>query len=220
MHANNEAVDSGCIVGPMFSGLLPVRSDQEVLFGQLVRSISLCERLACLAWSIRLLDGGFVLRVGGHEAMTAMAYPHAPQRSMHSNPAQVLVLVQLALAGAEPEHMADLSVGSCIERMRDDAWPAPLWRYSGSFVATSERGTSPTKAQLTADLRRLAPAHRLFLQQASESVGATRARSAGPDTAWVYSYAWQICGQRYSRKGWHAQPGRVAGTSRRRGSQA
>lgn len=197
----NEILIGEHDVARTFSDLLPVRKDQEVLFGQLVRTLAACESFGCHARSIVLLDGGFLLKLGAIEALMVFAYPHSPRVAAPERLERALVLIQMTLAGADVEQLGShLSVGNRVERLPDGGLPCPLWRYSGSFLASSERGSHPTRSALTTDLQKVAAAHRQFLQQACEIVRGTRGSRSSPAGESIYQYAWSICGERHSRK--------------------
>lgn len=197
----NELLIGEADVARTFSDLLPVRRDQEVLFGQLVRTVAACEGFGCHARSIVLLDGGFLLKLGTVEALMAFAYPHSPRVAAPDRLERALVLIQMTLAGADVERTARrLALGNRVERLPHDVLPGPLWRYTGSFLASSERGSHATRSALTNDLQRVAAAHRLFLQQACGLVRGTRAGRSNPAGESIYQYAWTVCGERHSRK--------------------
>ncbi len=53
-----------------FNDALPLISDQQVIFQQLMDSIAYCAELGSSAWCVTKLDNGFRLNVGQVEAMT------------------------------------------------------------------------------------------------------------------------------------------------------
>jgi hypothetical protein len=54
----------------MYDDALPLKSDQQLLFSQLLDSIEFVERSGSAAWSLTILANGFRLNVGQVEALT------------------------------------------------------------------------------------------------------------------------------------------------------
>jgi len=97
----------------------------------------------------------------------------------------------------------DIALGSHIEAHQLAGFSAPLWRYEGSFLASSEHGPDESKAALARDLRLVAPAHRRLIELACdppEGCVSRSSRGGQSDSEAVYRYGWRVCGVRYSRK--------------------
>lgn len=182
-------------IATMFNEVVPLRSDQKVIFGQLLDAITYCEQLGSAAWSITLHESGFRLNVGQVEAMTWRYTLFSAKESGedHDTPFSD---IRILLAGSDcltkietPNrfgHINELfykSVGT------------QHWCYTGTFLISTQAQPDESRAVVVDHLARLRDNHHQFLKLACTTAsGKIRQKSnfSQHHCASLYAYACSV----------------------------
>lgn len=175
----------------MFNFYMPLRSDQQLVFSQLLDSISYCEQLGSSAWSITISVYGLRLNVGAVEAMT-WGFERARDDSSDFKFSHIRIL----LAGPDCQGKIDKSneCGS-IDEMSYKSVGAQHWCYTGKFQISTTAEPDPSRDVVAADLARLRDNHHQFLKLAcTTSTGKLRQKSnfAISHCESLYAYACSV----------------------------
>lgn len=178
-------------VESMFNYYMPLRSDQQLVFSQLLDSISYCEQLGSSAWSITISANGLRLNVGAVEAMT-WGFQYALNDSSDLKFSHIRVL----LAGPDCLSKIDESneCGS-IDEMSYKPVGAQHWCYSGIYQISMTTSPDQSHDVVAADLARLRDNHHQYLKLAcTTSTGKLRQRSnfAQHHCESLYAYACSV----------------------------
>lgn len=178
-------------VAAMFNHVMPLRSDQHLVFSQLIDSISYCEQLGSSAWSITISVRGLRLNVGAVEALT-WGFAHA----LHEDDVSKYSSIRILLAGADCVDKIDNSdeIGS-IDELAYKSVGAQHWCYIGTFQISTTANPDPSREVVADHLSRLRDNHHQFLKLAcTTSSGKLRHRSnfAQHHCESLYAYACSV----------------------------
>lgn len=148
-----------------FEEALPLLSDQKLIFGQLLDSITIVESQGSTAWAISPQNHGFRLNVGPVEAMTFDVSVQAAASSPSGQDTKA-AHVRLLLTGEHCLTQIELSGDSAsIEEANYKSVGERNWVYWGTFEIGT--GAPPTSRALVASqLTALRPNHESFLHLA------------------------------------------------------
>jgi len=182
-------------IASMFNEVLPLRSDQHLIFSQLLDAITYCEQLGSAAWSITLLESGFRLNVGQVEAMT-WHYTLFPGKEIGFERDSTMSDIRILLAGADCVDKIDAAneAGS-IHELAYKSVGAQHWCYIGTFQISTTASPDPSRAAVADHLTRLRDNHHQFLKLAcTTSSGKLRQKSnfAQHHCAALYAYACSV----------------------------
>lgn len=182
-------------IASMFNEVLPLLSDQHLIFSQLLDTIKYCEHLGSAAWSITLLESGFRLNVGQVEAMT-WRYTLIPGNELGQDHDTPLSDIRILLSGADCLNKIDKSneCGS-IDEMSYKSVGTQHWCYIGTFQISTVDTPNPSRSVVAVDLARLRDNHHQFLKLAcSTSSGKLRRKSnfAQHHCESLYAYACSV----------------------------
>lgn len=165
-------------IASMFNEVLPLRSDQYLIFSQLLDSITYCDHLGSAAWSITLLESGFRLNVGQVEAMT-WRYTPVNGKELSDDHDTPLSDIRLLLAGSDCLSKIDESnEGGSIDELSYKPVGAQHWCYTGTFQISTTSNPDSSRAVVADDLARLRDNHHQFLKLAcTTSTGKLRQKS-------------------------------------------
>jgi putative restriction endonuclease len=181
-------------ISGMFNEALPLRSDQELVFQQLLESISHVEGMGSAAWSITLLDNGFRLNVGQVEAMT-FGYAFLPAVESGAEQDASFVDLRLLLAGNDrPDGIPPNDQHGAITPMAYESVGQPHWCYTGTFIPGTVIADD-SRGFVAEQLHKLRDAHHAFLELACRtSSGKMRQKSNFNQhhNAALYEYAREV----------------------------
>jgi len=180
----------------MFDEVMPLRSDQHIVFSQLLDAITYCEQLGSAAWSITLLRNRFRLNVGPVEAMT-WQYNSIDAVLLGTKEDATFSTIRILLAGPDCLTKIDAKSmhGNFIQPMPYKSVGAPHWCYTGSFQISTTGTHDPSRAVVADHLARLRDNHHQFIKLAcTTSSGKLRQRSnfAQHHCESLYEYACSI----------------------------
>lgn len=182
-------------IARMFNEALPLRSNQHLIFSQLLDAITYCEKLGSSAWSITLFESSFRLNVGQVEVMT-WRYTAFPGQELGHDPDSTMFNIRILLAGSDCLSKID-ETNECgsIDEMSYKAVGAQHWCYSGSFQIRAADNPDLCRDVVAADLARLRDNHHQFLKLAcTTSTGKLRRKSnfAKHHCEPLYAYACSV----------------------------
>ncbi|WP_240538422.1 HNH endonuclease [Rhodoferax sp. PAMC 29310] len=165
-------------VATMFNEVLPLRSDQHLVFSQLLDAVTFCEQLGSAAWSITLHETGFRLNVGQVEAMTWSCTRFDGNETAVDQDA-LLSDVRILLAGADcPGKIKDLGEEGHFDELAYKSVGAQHWCYNGTFQVSTTASPDPRRAVVADHLVSLLDNHHQFLKLAcTTSSGKLRQKS-------------------------------------------
>jgi len=178
-------------VAAMFNHVMPLRSDQHLVFSQLMDSISYCEQLGSSAWSITISVRGLRLNVGAVEAMT-WGFAHALDEDDVSKYSRIHIL----LAGADClSKIENSSEDGHLDELAYKSVGAQHWCYTDTFQISTTANPDPSRKVVANHLARLRDNHRQFLKLAcTTSSGKLRQKSnfAQHNCESLYAYACSV----------------------------
>jgi len=165
-------------IASMFNEVLPLRSDQHLIFSQILDSITYCEHLGSSAWSITFLESGFRLNVGQVEVMT-WRYTLLDSNELSDHHSTSLSDIRILLAGSDCLHKIDDSnEDGFIDELSYKSVGAQHWCYTGTFQISTTANPDPRRAVVADQLARLRDNHHQFLKLAcTTSSGKLRQKS-------------------------------------------
>jgi hypothetical protein len=182
-------------IASLFNEVLPLRADQQLIFSQLLDSITYCEQLGSVAWSITLLKTGFRLNVGQVEAMT-WRYTLFPGKDLGYERDSTMSDIRLLLAGSDCLDKIDPSnENGVVDVMPYESVGAPHWCYGSTFQSSTDSTTDPSRSVVAGDLARLRSNHHQFLKLACTTpTGKLRQKSnfAQHHCESLYAYACSV----------------------------
>lgn len=179
-------------VATMFNEVLPLRSDQSLIFSQLIDSVAYCEKLGSAAWSLTLLKTGFRLNVGRVEALTCK-FTHFPGREIGYDRDSTMADIRLFLADSDCLGKVEkLDENASIVEMSYVSVGARHWCYASTFQSSTATTLDPSRAVVADHLDSLRENHHQFLKLAcTTSTGKLRQKSnfAQHHCESLYAYA-------------------------------
>jgi hypothetical protein len=165
-------------VATMFNEVLPLHSDQLLIFSQLLDSVAYCEKLGSAAWSVTLLKSGFRLNVGRVEVLTCK-FTHFPGLEVGYDRNSTMSEIRILLAGAECLSKGEaLDENGSIEEMSYKSVGDQHWCYTTMFQSSTATEADPRQAVVADQLARLREDHHHFLKLAcTTSSGKLRQKS-------------------------------------------
>jgi len=153
-------------VATMFNEVVPLRSDQQVIFSQLIDSITYCEKLGSKAWSITVLESGFRLNVGQVEAMT-WGYTLLGKHETDAGHEMPLSDIRVLLVGADcVEKVPASEAVNGFHEMSYQSVGAKNWSYLATFQISTNTVPDSSRSVAADCLKRLRDNHYEFLKLA------------------------------------------------------
>jgi hypothetical protein len=147
--------------------VMPLLSDQKVVYGQLLDSIAYCQELGSSAWSVSLHDKrGFRLNVGQVEAMT-LGFKLMSATEFEIEKDVTFADIRLLLAGEDCQAQIPTSDDhGFFKEMPYTSPGAKNWCYSNSFSPATGEIPDPRRVFVQQDLATLRSNHQQFLKLA------------------------------------------------------
>lgn len=164
----------------MFDDVLPLASDQQFVFQQLIDSVAYCVQLGSAAWSVTLTSWGFRLNVGQVEVMTCeFRYSGAVEFALPDD--AWFVHLRVFLAGEDV--LSRIALDAEVEAIDEGAYASVggrHWCYTRFFQAAKSKDDScdPGRDRFEAQLRSLRSNRDAYLDLACRtSTGKLRQKS-------------------------------------------
>ena len=177
----------------LYEETVPVESDRRFIFSRLLNSISYCEKVGSLGWSVSQLQTGFRLNVGQVEAMTC-SFNFLSKDDCELERDVTLVNLRFLLAGKDCLRKVSLTDDGPaeIDEMAYRSVGVQHWCYHEVFYAGVNGKPEPSRATVEEHVAVLRTNHYGFLDLACRtSTGKLRQKSnfVRSHSDSLYSYA-------------------------------